>query len=270
MKIYSRIKNEVKGILPKKLYNNLKKVKSTITPLQQGSPVCQFYLISEHLDSVVEINNFYSLFKPKLNHKAYATVTFYDSEGQLLFVLDLTLEPMGSCFISISNEFKKRKIDNNNGIVTVQLTPSNKFHNEYKTLGQLTSHFFLLYKHYNNSIGQVHPNSIYSKENKPTTNTFVSNQIVCTEDLSHFELLQMNPSYYKHCIEYTIRSLEDKNIIKSSRATLNPRQTNIFKFNTENINSKYVTIEANSLPFDNAKPLIKRNFKDGTFSISHA
>lgn len=258
-------------ILPPTLFNALKTLKNKATFLDLSYPVVQIYINDNKTKTSIGLNNFYSCLIPDFITNAYIILFFYDQNGALLLKYKEKICHFSSKRLHIEEIFDKNKIKSELGLVGLQIIPKNPRDIRYKNLGVSSSHFFIFYEDINGSIAQTHPSSIADPKNIES-GSFLSNQTVSTNELKSIELLQTNPSLEGQTLVYKILDTYSKEIISEKQEYIPPMGVRKIKFELENLHEKFkfVLVSINKLPSSNSKPLLKRIYKNGLYSMSHS
>lgn len=266
-----KINNLARKILPPMLFNTLKTLKNKVTFLDLSHPVVQIYINDNNTKTSIGMNNFYSCLMPEFITNAYCVLFFYDQNGALLLKHKEKITHFGSKRLLINEIFEKNNIKSELGLVGLQITPKNPRDIRYKNLGLSSSHFFIFYEDKNGSIAQTHPSSIADPKNMES-GSFLSNQTVSTNGIKYIELLQTNPSLKGQTLIYKILDSSSKEVIIEKQEYIPPMGVRKIQFELENLTEKikYVLVSINMLPSSNSKPLLKRIYKNGLYSMSHS
>lgn len=279
MSLVHDFKQTVKKALPEG-FNPMPKIRRynpLPTRLDMGPPVIQIYIADGETDTYLGINNFYSVLLPELQTQARLFLQFFRADGRPLVHKEIDLAHFGSKCVSVSQIFKQQGIQSEFGMVTVHLIPRSPRKITYRQLERVASHFFQFFLDKNGSISQIHPSTHLESNTNPTDEAYWSVQAIQPEGLEKIVLYQCNPTTKDQRLTHHLVDMSSKR--EYARRELNIPAHGVFRveFEMESIassldNQSLSTMQfyAKPLPAPNAKPMLKRVFKSGLYSMSHS
>lgn len=266
-----RMNDLARQILPTSIFNTLKTFRDHIMPLNVAYPVIQVYVNDGHTSSIIGYNNFYSCLLPDVVTNANMSLKFYNEDGEIILIHNEKIKHFESKNVKVEELFKKHKITSKIGLVGLQIVPEKIRNIKYKPLGVSSSHFFVFYNDTNGSIAQVHPSSIADPSNK-SSGEFLSNQSIAIQGLKYIELIQTNPSLVNQTLTFHLLDFESREVVAEIKESIPAMGVRKIKFDIEqlNIKSLHVLLHIDLLPSSNSKPLLKRIYQTGTYSMSHS
>jgi len=226
--------------------------------------VVQPYFADGRTRSYVRLHNFYSALVDEPTD-AVAHVRVHDSEGRVVVRRQYALGPMASRAVDVRALLDSvgRRVDT--GVVTVRLVPRRRLRAVYRSLGLVTSHFFVQHVEEGGSLGVVHPLAT-EVAGPPSRTPFRSSQLVSTEGLAQLEVLVYNPTHGAHRMTVSMRGPDGEPV--SERVDLPPMSARLAILRARE--SGPLTVECDAVAAPNAKPILRRRFASGLSSMSHA
>jgi hypothetical protein len=257
--------------LPKRIVDALRIAKDRLPlRLSQSAPVIQAYLDDGETRSFVGIHNFYSVLLPSVRTEAVAELVFRDAEGRIVLRHRRELPHLGATTIDVSALFAAHQVRSRFGIVTVQLSPRHARRRDYRALGRVTSHFFVCFQTVHGAIGQIHPLSTADEDNR-AAGPFRSSQLISTAGLLALEVLQYNATRERHRMRHQLVNALDGRVIATQELDLAPMGTALTRFAAAEFEGVPVLgFGIDRLPSHNAKPVLRRVYGPGLYSVSHA
>ena len=238
--------------------------------LELAGPVLQAYVADGLTKSFVGIHNFYSVLLPERSTDAVAEATFYDAAGKRIVEHELAVPHFGAATIDVSALFASRSVRSDVGVVAVQLTPRRPRDRAYRELGRVTSHFFVHFESSTGAVGQIHPLSTQDVANR-ASGPFRSSQLITTDKLESLDVIQYNATGSHHRLEHRLVDPESGAVFRARTTTLAPLGAAIVRFELRDLSPPpRLLLTLDDLPSANAKPVLRRLYADGLYSLSHA
>lgn len=258
--------------LPPRVTTRLQALKQHL-PLRlvQAHPIVQMYINDESTRSYVGLHNFYSCLMAGTETPASAQLRFYSPSGHLVAKHSISLPHFAARAVDVRSVLEK-KPDVPFGVVTVQITPWLAWRRMYREMGQFSAHFFMFFRDSTSGcVEQTHPLSTSDPDNKPS-DLFISSQVISTAKLEQLVAFQYNPSARPHTLEHALVDLATGEKLATSKMTLGPMGSgrSVFRMSDLSRIPDHLSFSVDALPSGNAKPMLRRVFRGGLHSMSHA
>jgi len=257
--------------LPPAAIKPLQQLKAKLpTRLPQGPPVAVMYVNDGEIRSYVGLNNFYSFLLATEATDADAVLRFYSPTGKRVLTHHISLQHFGANVVDVAGLFAQRGVTSPHGIVAVQITPRHPRRVAYRELVIAFSHFFIFFEG-NGSVAQVHPLSHIGSHNAPGE-PFESSQLVTTRGLAGLEALQYNPGTQPRPVESRLLDATTREVVARSATTIRGLGATRTLFRIADLPRvpDQLLFAADRLPSSNSKPMLRRVFDSGVFTMSHA
>jgi hypothetical protein len=242
-----------------------------LKPSPLGTTHATVFLLDKNTDTFIGINNHFSWLSADKELEAIAILNFYDSNGNHLAKQNFELGYFQSQAISAREVLSQVNCPSEYGLFSASIRPKNRFSLSVKSLGRTTGIFYVFHRHANGSVALLHPNGRVGKSLNPSK-TWKSLQIISTLNLEAIVLYQHNCGNYNHSTNYRLIDIATGKIFKEIKISLRPYGTQkiIFELDETELIPTELSLACDSLPSDNAKPLLMRKYKSGHYSISHS
>ncbi len=238
--------------------------------LAQSAPVLQAYVNDGETRCYVGVQNFYSLLLPDVVTEALAEVVFRDSAGRVVLRHRAALASHGSLMLDVQALFEAAGVRSTLGIVEMQLSPAHPRARAYRALGRVSAHFFVHYESRSGAVGQIDPLSTADAANR-ASGPFLSSQLVTTHGLVALEVIQYNATRSRHRLQHRLVDAESGALIVARSLELAPLGAGISRFAADELGGvARCGLAIDDLPSHNAKPVLRRIFAGGLYSVSHA
>lgn len=257
--------------LPARIVRGLSALKQAMPlRLRQAAPVVQAFIDDGETRSYLGIHNFYSVLLPDVVTEAVAHIELRDGEGRVVVRHDLAISPYGCAMVDVHELLSRHRVRAPVGVATVQLTPRRARDRAYRRLGTATSHFFVHFETDRGAVGQIHPLSVADAGNR-ASGAFVSSQVVTTSGLVALEALQYNATRRTHRLEHRLFALDSGATVATRRLVLPPLGAALSRFSEAELSAApRLGFAVDDLPSHNAKPVLRRLYGPGLYSVSHA
>lgn len=258
-------------ILPDRVVRVLRHGRDMLRPLPLSGPVAQIYINDGDVRSFASLNNFMSFMVAGVRTNGELNIELYGADGARIHRAAVPLAHFSSQSFDIGEILDTAGISSELGIVTLCFRPEKLRRAEYKKLGMISSHFFMFYRSRSGSLAMVHPSSVIEPDSQIGA-AFLSNQLIDTRSLEAVTLYQCNPAAAMHTMTVGLQDAETSERLACEELVLPPLSARSVVFDTRALSAAGRTLRvfSSSLPTLNSKPMLRRCYSDGRFSMSHS
>lgn len=258
-----------KTALPKPLFSAARATYHWTRPAMIGPAHATVFICDDTTDTFIGVNNHFSWLSAGNEINAKIVMRFYDEAGALIATRTERLGYFQSKMLNVREFVRSHGSQAKFGMFSLAVEPVNRWNAAVKRMGVVTGIFYVLHQDTNGSIALLHPNARIGKV-APLEN-WRSLQVISTQGLRNITLYQLNAGDYRHRASHYLINAATGKIFMERTTEYEGKSTHKIVFDIDGQNAPaQLYLHADSLPSSNAKPLLRRTFECGQFTISHA